>query len=86
MSNEGDGKSKGIVPASQSSAKKRNNESDGEEDEDDEEDGKKVKWNTLEHHGVIFSEPYKPHGVPILHKGKPIKLTPEQEEACNYWA
>ena len=86
VSNDNEGKSRGVVPATHNSSKKRNNESEGEEDEDDEDEVKKVKWNTLEHHGVIFSESYKPHGVPILHKGNPIKLTPEQEEACNYWA
>ena len=38
-------------------------ESDSEDEEND-----KVKWKTLEHHGVIFFESYKPHGVRILHK------------------
>jgi DNA topoisomerase-1 len=42
-------------------------------------DGQK-KWTTLVHNGVIFPPPYKPHGVKILYKGKPIDLTPEQEE------
>jgi hypothetical protein len=42
-------------------------EREGETSGSDDEDGK-VKWKSLEHHGVIFFEPYKPHGVPILHK------------------
>jgi len=42
-------------------------------------DGQK-KWTTLAHNGVVFPPPYKPHGVMILYKGKPVSLTPEQEE------
>ena len=50
-----------------------------DEDSDSDEEGGgakgKTKWRTLEHHGVIFFPPYKPHGVKLLHKGKPINLT-----------
>jgi len=42
-------------------------------------DGQK-KWTTLSHNGIIFPPPYKPHGVKMLYKGKPVTLTPEQEE------
>jgi len=42
-------------------------------------DGQK-KWTTLVHNGIIFPPPYKPHGVKMLYKGKPVTLTPEQEE------
>ncbi|RWW33666.1 hypothetical protein GW17_00001621 [Ensete ventricosum] len=38
------------------------------------------KWTTLEHNGVIFPPPYKPHGVKMLYNGQPVDLTPEQEE------
>jgi DNA topoisomerase-1 len=38
------------------------------------------KWTHLEHNGVIFPPPYKPHGVKMLYEGKPVVLTPEQEE------
>lgn len=47
-------------------------------------DGQK-KWTTLEHNGVIFPPPYKPHGVKILYKGKPVDLTPEQEEVSVFF-
>jgi len=59
-----------------------------EESSDDEEgNGKtKIKWKSLENHGVIFFPPYKAHGVQLYHLGKPIKLTQEQEEVCNWWA
>ncbi|XP_022866226.1 DNA topoisomerase 1 alpha-like, partial [Olea europaea var. sylvestris] len=42
--------------------------------------GEGQKWTTLIHNGVIFPPPYQPHGVKILYKGKPVDLTPEQEE------
>ena len=42
--------------------------------------GEGQKWTTLEHCGVIFPPPYKPHGVKMLYNGKPVDLTPEQEE------
>ncbi|KAJ6314534.1 hypothetical protein OIU78_018085 [Salix suchowensis] len=48
-------------------------------------DGQK-KWTTLIHNGVIFPPPYKPHGVKILYKGKPVDLTPEQEEVATMFA
>jgi DNA topoisomerase-1 len=61
-------------------------ESESEEEDEDGEENGKIKWSKLEHHGVLFCPPYKPHGVPINHNGKPMVLTPEQEEVCNYWA
>lgn len=42
-------------------------------------DGQK-KWTTLVHNGVIFPPPYNSHGVKMLYNGKPVDLTPEQEE------
>ena len=44
------------------------------------EDNGTAKWTTLEHNGVIFPPPYQPHGVKMLYDGKPVSLTPEQEE------
>ncbi|WJX17100.1 DNA topoisomerase 1 beta [Trifolium repens] len=48
-------------------------------------DGQK-KWTTLVHNGIIFPPPYKPHGIKILYKGKPVTLTPEQEEVATLYA
>lgn len=45
-------------------------------------DGQK-KWTTLSHNGVIFPPPYNPHGVKILYNGKPVDLTPAQEEVVS---
>ncbi|GFP86880.1 DNA topoisomerase 1 [Phtheirospermum japonicum] len=44
------------------------------------------KWTTLVHNGVIFPPPYKPHGVKMLYKGKPVDLTPEQEEVATMYS
>ncbi|XP_044473593.1 DNA topoisomerase 1 beta-like [Mangifera indica] len=48
-------------------------------------DGQK-KWTTLVHNGVIFPPPYTPHRVKMLYKGKPVDLTPEQEEVATMYA
>ncbi|KAL2944940.1 DNA topoisomerase 1 beta [Bienertia sinuspersici] len=44
------------------------------------------KWTTLVHNGVIFPPAYQPHGVKILYNGKPVDLTPEQEEVATMYA
>ena len=41
---------------------------------------KSVKWETLEHSGVQFPPEYTPHGIKMLYDGKPVDLTPRQEE------
>jgi len=43
------------------------------------------KWDTFEHHGLMFAPDYEPHGVPIKYDGKEIKLTGEAEEIATYW-
>eukprot|EP01127_Copromyxa_protea_P020496 TRINITY_DN6875_c0_g1_i1.p1 TRINITY_DN6875_c0_g1~~TRINITY_DN6875_c0_g1_i1.p1 ORF type:complete len:489 (+),score=120.61 TRINITY_DN6875_c0_g1_i1:62-1528(+) len=47
---------------------------------------KNWKWRTLRHHGVVFPSPYEPHGVKMLYDGKPVDLTPEQEELATFFA
>ncbi|CAO2833632.1 unnamed protein product, partial [Amaranthus hypochondriacus] len=44
------------------------------------------KWTTLVHNGVIFPPQYQPHGVKMLYNGKPVELTPEQEEVATMYA
>jgi DNA topoisomerase-1 len=44
------------------------------------------KWTTLSHHGVLFPPEYEPHGVRMLYDGKPVDLTPEQEEVATMFA
>ncbi|XP_057849059.2 DNA topoisomerase 1 alpha [Cryptomeria japonica] len=48
--------------------------------------GEGQKWTTLEHNGVIFPPPYKPHGVKMLYNGKPVDLSPEEEEVATMFA
>lgn len=46
----------------------------------------KYKWNTLSHNGVLLTEPYIPHGVPLIYAGAKIILNPEAEEYANFYA
>ena len=39
------------------------------------------QWVTMEHAGVSFPETYEPHGIKMNYDGKPVDLTPVQEEA-----
>lgn len=45
-----------------------------------------AKWQSLEHNGVTFFPRYEAHGAPLVCKGKTVKLTPQIEEVCNWWA
>ena len=46
-------------------------------------EGKDVKWTTLSHSGVLFPPEYTAHGVKINYDGRPVDLTPEQEEVIT---
>ncbi|KAM1561630.1 hypothetical protein ACFX1Z_004737 [Malus domestica] len=48
-------------------------------------DGQK-KWKTLVHNGVMFPPPYEPHSVKMMYEGKPVDLSPEQEEVATMYA
>mmetsp|Transcript_98783 Transcript_98783/g.274923 ORF Transcript_98783/g.274923 Transcript_98783/m.274923 type:complete len:762 (+) Transcript_98783:98-2383(+) len=43
------------------------------------------KWDTFEHHGLMYAPEYEPHGIPIKYDGKPVKLDPEAEEVATYF-
>merc|ERR1719336_1257851 len=45
-----------------------------------------IKWTSLDHNGVVFPPPYAPHNVKPLYDGKPLDLTPEQEELATFYA
>lgn len=49
-------------------------------------EGASVKWTTLKHCGVLFPPEYEPHGIKMLYEGKPVDLTPEQEEVATMFA
>eukprot|EP00118_Oscarella_pearsei_P003260 m.13620 g.13620 ORF g.13620 m.13620 type:complete len:863 (+) comp25108_c0_seq1:70-2658(+) len=55
-------------------------------EEDRSKDG--VKWRTLAHKGPYFALPYEslPDKVKLLYEGKPMKLSPEAEEAAGFYA
>ncbi|CAD7945607.1 unnamed protein product [Amoebophrya sp. A25] len=46
-----------------------------------------IRWQSLEHHGILFPAPYQPHKVPLLYgKSKePLVLPPVVEELATYW-
>jgi DNA topoisomerase-1 len=43
-------------------------------------------WETLVHSGVLFPPEYEPHGIKMLYDGKPVDLTPDQEEVASMFA
>merc|ERR1719324_2186742 len=43
------------------------------------------KWDTFEHHGLLFADPYTPHNIPIKYDGKEVKLPIEAEECATFW-
>mmetsp|Transcript_33564 Transcript_33564/g.40569 ORF Transcript_33564/g.40569 Transcript_33564/m.40569 type:complete len:661 (+) Transcript_33564:194-2176(+) len=43
-------------------------------------------WETLEHQGVLFAPPYEPHGIKLYYDGKPVDLSPEEEEVATFYA
>jgi DNA topoisomerase-1 len=45
-----------------------------------------AKWKTFKHNGVMFPEPYVPHKIPLLYKGRRINLDPESEEYATIYA
>ena len=49
-------------------------------------DDRSVKWQTLEHGGVLFPPEYTPHGVKLKYDGVPVDLEPEQEEVATMFA
>mmetsp|Transcript_18049 Transcript_18049/g.44910 ORF Transcript_18049/g.44910 Transcript_18049/m.44910 type:complete len:737 (-) Transcript_18049:257-2467(-) len=44
------------------------------------------QWEKMEHAGVSFPEPYMPHRVRMKYDGKPVDLTPVEEEAATFFA
>lgn len=45
-----------------------------------------TKWETFSHNGVLFPEPYKLHGIPLIYDGKNIILKPDSEEYATIYA
>ncbi|KAK9436293.1 topoisomerase I [Metarhizium brunneum] len=46
-----------------------------------------IKWQTLEHNGVLFAPEYEPlpKNVKLLYDGKPVTLSKEAEEVAIFW-
>ncbi|KAH3669015.1 hypothetical protein WICMUC_005114 [Wickerhamomyces mucosus] len=79
--------------------KKEVKKEEGENDAEDEDDGvykwweeqnddDSIKWDTLQHNGVIFPPPYEPlpSHVKLYYDGKPVDLPPAAEEVAGFFA
>ncbi|KOS19336.1 DNA topoisomerase 1 [Escovopsis weberi] len=46
-----------------------------------------IKWQTLEHNGVMFAPPYEPlpKHVKLYYDGQPVNLSLEAEEVATFW-
>ncbi|KAH7416978.1 hypothetical protein BKA64DRAFT_691482 [Cadophora sp. MPI-SDFR-AT-0126] len=85
----------GKVKAEDISAKKgKNKKEDSEEAEDiyrwwdaPKKEDDSIKWETLQHNGVIFPPPYEPlpKNVKLLYDGVPVTLSIEAEEIAGFF-
>ncbi|KAK3180614.1 DNA topoisomerase 1 [Lecanicillium sp. MT-2017a] len=83
-------KGKGATPSKDVKKAKTETEDDEEEyewwnapkPEDD-----SIKWNTLEHNGVLFAPDYEPlpKHVKMRYNGEPVSLGAEAEEVTTFW-
>lgn len=44
------------------------------------------QWTVLHHNGPMFAAEYDKHNIPIIYKGKEVKLSIEAEELATYFA
>lgn len=46
-----------------------------------------IKWQTLEHNGVLFAPEYEPlpKNIKMYYDGKPVNLSVEAEEVATFW-
>lgn len=86
--------SKGKKAAPAKEVKKAKSKEASEEDEDEFEwwnapkpEDDSIKWQSLEHNGVLFAPEYEPmpKHVKLIYDGKPISLSPEAEEVATFW-
>lgn len=86
------GNTKGATPKKKSINKKRLTQPEDTpkrkrvRPSDDSNGDGEVRWQTLEHAGVLFPPEYQPHGVKMLYDGVPVDLNPEQEEVATFFA
>ena len=83
-------------PAAKGGKKSESAEPGDEEEEEEEEyrwwdapkkEDDSIKWNTLEHAGVVFPPPYQPlpQHVRLYYDGQPVELHPEAEEVATFF-
>lgn len=87
------GKANGKVKAEEATPKKGKGKQDEEEEEVYEwwdapkKEDDSIKWETLQHNGVVFPPPYEPlpKNVKLLYDGKPLTLSIEAEEIATFF-
>ncbi|KAI6624327.1 hypothetical protein MCOR08_007763 [Pyricularia oryzae] len=81
--------------AKKTNAKQASEEVEGDEEEEEEyrwwdapkKEDDSIKWNTLEHNGVLFPPDYEPlpKNVKLYYNGIPLQLHPEAEEVATFF-
>lgn len=89
-----------ITPPTSNGSRAKSEESVKNEDEEEEEEDEsykwwereedldgEVKWETLEHKGVLFPPPYEPlpSHVKLYYDGKPVEMPLEAEEVAGFY-
>ncbi|KAL7628778.1 DNA topoisomerase 1 [Parahypoxylon ruwenzoriense] len=85
-----------VKKASAKKAKKEVSEEPGEGEDDEEEyrwwdapkkEDNSIKWNILEHNGVLFPPPYEtlPKNVKLIYDGTPVDLHVDAEEVAGFF-
>lgn len=65
---------------------KKKTKTEEESQPSEEVEGDEKRWDTLEHHGVLFPPFYKQHNVRPLRLKVPMELNSFQEEIATYWS
>nr|UWK20493.1 topoisomerase [Trichoderma aurantioeffusum] len=88
-------KGKKATPAKDTKdAKKAKSKEASEEDDDEFEwwnapkrEDDSIKWQNLEHNGVLFAPEYEPlpKHIKMYYDGQPVTLSPEAEEVATFW-
>ncbi|KAI0160329.1 eukaryotic DNA topoisomerase I [Xylariaceae sp. FL1272] len=82
------------APAKKAKKEQSEDPADAEDDEEEEhrwweqiKSDDSIKWNTLEHNGVLFPPPYEPlpKNVKLLYDGAPVILPEEAEEVAGFF-
>lgn len=83
-----------VKKAAKGKAAAKKEEEDAEEEEEEyrwwdapKKEDDSIKWNTLQHNGVVFPPAYEPlpNNVKLIYDGKPVNLSVEAEEVAGFF-